>query len=263
MRNRYGEGAIFALALALVLSSWHSKAQAGTIEFLEWQPVPDSTLPEINYTAAGLQTGAGAVGNGDGNLAPAQQTPGGLEVDTILTAPVPFSFPSSLFTGGTGYYDATLTFTGLAPVGNATQTTLAPHVVQDSQVLGSGTFTFTSTAPAGSVVLLTGNIAGATIVTGVDGSMTGATFNAAGITYTGGVVFAAFPANWIAAGNDMSISMTAITPALSINGGTLQLNAFTANANGQFDVAVPEPASVGVLAVVGSALLARRRRSSL
>ena len=42
---------------------------ANVIELLNWAPVPDSTLPEINYTAVGLQTGPGAIGNGE--IAPA------------------------------------------------------------------------------------------------------------------------------------------------------------------------------------------------
>ncbi|HMD54404.1 MAG TPA: hypothetical protein VKJ65_07650, partial [Phycisphaerae bacterium] len=226
-----GVNAVVATALAFALSAFNvSKASAGVIEFLDWQPVPNSTLPEINYTASNLQTGPGAISNGDGNLSVQTQTPGGLEADTILTAPVPFSFQSSIFTGGTGYYDTSLTFTGLAPTGNAKQTIIAPGVVQDSQALSPGTFTITATTAIGQLppILLTGTIAGATIVTGVDGGSAGAVFNAAGVNYTGGAVLAAFPSNWVTTNNDLSISMTAITPPLGISAASMQLNPFTA-----------------------------------
>jgi len=233
---------------------------ASVIELLNWAPVPDSIQPpfsEINYTGANLQTGPGAIGNGDGNLPPANQTPGGLQVDTTLNAPIPFSFADSIFTGGTGYYDVSLTFTGLAPVGAAFQ---AGGI--DIQALGSGTFTFTATpvAPAAGITILTGTIAGADI-TGADGGQAGAVFDAHGVTYTGGAIFAAFPANFMPAGNDMSISMTGVIPQFGINAASHQLNPFTSDATGLFDVQVPEPATLSLgLIGVGALVLRRSRR---
>jgi hypothetical protein len=247
--------------LALAFLGLATQRVNASIELLNWAPVPDSVATEINYdTTAGLQTGPGAIGNGDGNLPVTNQTPGGLQADTIVTAPIPFSFPSSIFTGGTGYYDTTLIFGGLAPVGAAQVINFGPFS-EDSQALGSGTFALISTAPAGPVLLLSGTIAGATVVTGIDGGTSGAVFNSEGVTYTGGAIFANFPSNFIATGNDMSISMTAIAPPFGINGMSGQLNSFTADATGEFDVNTPEPATLGMMALVGSSLLMRRRQA--
>lgn len=251
-------------------------ARASVISLASWAPVPNpgnNSFPEIAYnTTTGLQTGAGAIGNGDGNLPPTSQTAGGLETDTVVNAPIPFSFASSTFTGGTGYYDTSLTFTGLLPSGTAVQSVISPigPIIEDSQLLGSGTFTLTSTAPSGSVVLLTGNISGATLVTGVDGGNSGATFNADGVTYTGGIIAAALPNYAILSGNDMSIGMTAVTPAFGINGQTGQLNSFTADATGSFDInlagsfnSIPEPATFSLLALGVTLSLRRRRRNKI
>jgi len=262
MCTRKGLVGSIALFISIGLAA---SVKASVVELATWQPVPNSSLPEINYTAAGLQTGAGAIGNGDGNLPVQSQTPGGLETDTIVNAPIPFSFNSSVFTGGTGYYDTTLTFSGLAPVGPATQTTIVPGIIQDTQLLGPGSFSLTSTAPAGSLPLITGIISGATLVTGVDGGNSGAVFNADGITYTGGVIISALPATAVLAGNDMSISMTAITPAFGVSGtAPFQLNPFTAAATGLFDInetsnVVPEPGTLA-LAIFGVGALGLRRR---
>jgi hypothetical protein len=252
-------------ALVLAGFAFQSTSAHGSI-LLNWTPVPDALggPPEINYTGANLQTGPGAIGNGDGNLPlgnpapPPYQTPGGIQVDSVLNAPIAYSFPDSGFTGGTGYYDVSLTFTGLAPVGAAGQIG-GPGGI-DVQGLGPGTFTLTATpvAPDIGTILLTGTIANADI-TGADTGKAGAVFDAHGITYTGGVIFAAFPANFSATGNDMSISMVNVTPPFGISGQTLQLNPFTADANGQFDVnVVPEPTTLA-LGLVGVGALAMRR----
>src|SRR4051794_34168462 len=84
-----------------------SAVSAAPIQLLNWKPVPDTAggFPEFNFTGLNLQTGIGAQSNGDGNQPVANQTPGGLQVETIVNAPAPGSYPSSLLTGGTGYYD--------------------------------------------------------------------------------------------------------------------------------------------------------------
>jgi hypothetical protein len=255
-KNRLAMVAGAAVALGL-----HSQfVSAAPITLLNWAPAPNSINPpfaEIVYNGANLQTCPGAQSNGDGNLPPANQTPGGLQVDTIANAPVPFSFPSSVFTGGTGYYDATLVFTGLAPIGAAVQ---AGGI--DVQALGGGTFSLISTNVApGPVLLLSGTINNANIV-GADGGAAGAVIDAHGITYTGGAILAALtPGTFTTSGNDMSIEMTAVIPNFSINPGTLQLNSFTGDATGSFDInAVPEPASMSLLVLGAVTITARRRR---
>jgi hypothetical protein len=240
------------------------------VTLLNWAAVPDGgspTFPVIDYTGSALTTGIGAIGNGDGNLAPSLQLPGGLQVDTPFNVPIPYSFTDSTFTGGTGYYDATLTFSGLAAIGPASTSTVGPFV-QDSQLLGSGSFTLTSTsvAPASSVVLLTGTIAGASVVTGFQGGNAAAAFNADGVTYTGGLLVTGLPATYVLSDNDMSISMTGVTPAIGVNPTTGQLNAFNADATGLFDInvndnVVPEPGMLSLLAFgVGSMAMRRARR---
>lgn len=255
--------------LALAFLGLATQRANASIELLNWAPVPDSVATEINYdTTAGLATGPGAIGNGDGTLPVAGQTPGGLQTDTIVNVPgpIPGSFPSSLLTGGTGFYDTTLLFAGLAPVGAAQVINFGPFS-EDSQALGPGAFALYSTTPAlygnpaTETLLLSGTIAGATVLTGVDGGNSGAVFNSQGVTYTGGAIFADFPSYYSASGNDMSVSMTAIAPPFSINGMSGQLNSFTADATGLFDINTPEPATLSIMTLVGGSLLMRRRRA--
>jgi MYXO-CTERM domain-containing protein len=248
-------------ALALAGFAFHSTTAHASV-LLNWAPVPDQLNgpPEINYTGANLQTDVGAIGNGDGNAPdPSTQTPGGLQIDSVVHAPIAYSFADSMFTGGTGYYDVSLTFTGLAPVGAAAQLGGV-----DIQSLGTGTFTLTATpvAPDVGLVLLTGTIANADI-TGADGGQAGAVFAAHGVAYTGGVIFSQFPANFIKTGNDMSISMTGVIPAFGISAQTGQLNPFHADATGLFDIntAVPEPTTLAIgLFGVGALAMRRTRR---
>ena len=247
---------------------YQQSSNASLVTLLNWAAVPDGgspTFPVIDYTGTNLTTGIGAIGNGDGNLAPSLQLPGGLQVDTPFNVPIPYSFADSTFTGGTGYYDTTLTFSGLAAVGPASTSTVGPFV-QDSQLLGNGSFTLTSTAPAGSVVLLTGNIAGASVVTGFQGGNAAAAFNADGVTYTGGLLVTGLSPAYILSDNDMSISMTGVSPAIGVNPLNGQLNAFNADATGLFDInvndnVVPEPGMLSLLAFgVGSMAMRRARR---
>jgi hypothetical protein len=263
---------ILAVAVGIGASAVCSGvAKASVVELGSWMPVPNTTntaYPELVYTSGvGLSTGLGALSSGDGNVAPSLQQPGGLEADTVVYAPEPYSFNSSAFTGGTGYYDTSLTFSGLAPSGAATT-----NGIEDQQLLGGGTFTLslTSVAPASSLPLLIGTVSpGSTLITGFDGSTSGAVFTADAVTYTGGAWVNALPSYAILSGNSFSIAMTAVNPPFGVSGTNpnYTLNSFDSNADGYFDInlsgsntQVPEPATLSLLFIGAGALGLRRRQ---
>ncbi|MGA2585096.1 MAG: PEP-CTERM sorting domain-containing protein [Tepidisphaeraceae bacterium] len=237
-------------------------------------PAPLASSPDFQFTpnpsVPAFTNDTGALGNGDGNLPLNQQTAPGLEAITAYPVTAPGADPNS----NSVFYDTSLYLSGLAANGSAVQTTL-PFGVEDSQSLGSGSFQLWSTSgnstPAtptlpvtnpNMVLLLSGNISSATIA-GLDGGSDGATFSApGGVTYTGGLLLTALLANGgSATGGDISFSMVNVIPGFGINAGSHQLNPFTSDATGLLDItAVPEPTSLGVLAI-GSMFLMRRRAS--
>ena len=133
------------------------------------------------------------------------------------------------------------------------------------QPLTTGTFTLTSTVDAGAgggvVVLLTGTIGAGTVIFGGSGSSAGTvTLSANNVDYTGGLIHTAL---LLAGGNpndgNLAFSMSDITPTLSIGANNV-MSSFTGNGVGTFDVvAIPEPASLGLLGL-GMLALGRRRR---
>jgi hypothetical protein len=142
----------------------------------------------------------------------------------------------------------------------------------DQQLLGGGTFTLslTSVAPASSQPLLTGTISpGSTIISGFDGSTSGAVFTANAVTYTGGAWVTALPSYAILTGNSFAIALTAVSPAFGVTGTNpnYTLNTFDANADGYFDInlsgsntQVPEPTTLSLLFIGAGALGFRRRQ---
>ena len=245
-----------AIAVSLALCSFVS---ASTI--VDFKPLPISpTDPEFQFSRAlgsgipAFRTAFGAIGNADGTLPLVNQTPGGLLVET------PFligGIPGSQFTAGsTLFSDSTLEFTsGLVASGPAVN---AGVFVQP---LSSGAFILYSTDPDGPGVLLptlllSGSITNASYVTGLGNA--GATFNALGVTYTGGVIYnALLSSGGSAIGNSMSISMTDVAPPFAIaNDG--YLGDFTANGTGLFN-AVPEPSSLALFVMALGTLVLRRR----
>jgi hypothetical protein len=240
-----------AVAAFYAISSWVS---AGTI--VDFKPVPISpTTPEFTFSRAlgggvpAFRSAFGAISNNDGTLPLVSQTPGGLLVET------PFIIPgvpgSQLTAASTLFFDSTLQFTaGLQANGPAINSGVFV------QPLSPGSFVLTSTGPA-PTLLLTGNITAATFIAGTGSA--GAVFASQDVTYTGGLIFNAMVANGVpVAGNSMSISMTDVVPAFSINPNDGFLNDFNANATGLFS-AVPEPTSLALIAMALGCLLLRRR----
>ena len=250
---------------ATLLSS--PSAHANSIALLNWAPAPDGgpAFPEILWNEANMATGPGAQSSSDGNLPLAAQAPGGLFSNTIVNAPAPYSFPSG---GGTGYYDTTLVFSGLAPSAFATSSPLGGGFFLDSQLLGPGTFTLYSTSVLpGPVVLLQGTIANA-VITGLDGGGAGAVIDASGITYTGGAVFGGVSWQLANVGKQYVDFAHGAIPNFSIDGGSGYLNAFQADATGEFDVfvtGVPEPSTLtlGAFGLAGVFTLLRRRTKNV
>jgi hypothetical protein len=249
-----------SLASATAFFAISSLVSAATI--VDFKPLPVSpTTPEFQFSRA-LGGGVpvfrgdlGATGNGDGELPVPAQVPGGLDVET------PFLIPgvpgSQINAASTEFRDSTLQFTsGLqanAPAQNAGGILI--------QQLSPGAFEIHSTDPVGPnlpTLLLSGNITTATFIVGAGDS--GAIFNASGVDYTGGLIYAAMLANnYDPNNNSMSISMVDIAPPLGIAGDGY-LADFNANGTGLYNAnLIPEPTSLILVALAFGALLWRRR----
>ena len=245
-----------AIAVSLALCSFVS---AATI--VDFKPLPISpTDPEFQFSRAlgggipAFRSAFGAIGNADGTLPVASQTPGGLLVETPFLIPgIPGSQSAAT---STLFFDSTLEFTG-----GLVASAPAINVGVSVQPLSAGSFVLYSTDPdAGGpllpTLLLSGNISTASYVTGIGDA--GATFNAAGVNYTGGVIYTALLSSGGSAnGNSMSISMTDVAPPFAIAGDGY-LGDFTANATGLFN-AVPEPNSLALFVMALGAMVLRRR----
>ena len=250
---------------------------------LQLQPIPVSpALPEYSWNGPGgnFVTGPGVVGNGDGDLPANAQTPPGMELDTPLFVP---GVPNSVVTAnGTVFLDATMTFSSVNANGGFT-TDLSDNGAflliptnEATQRLTDGDFAIYSTPAtdspaqlaAGPVLLLSGHLSKNTISVPVGGTSAG--FESTTVTYTGGAILNALLAAGGVNTGSASISLISLDGDIGVIDGTpivagLADNAtilpFDANASGVFDTPsiVPEPASMGIIAMAGLMGLRRRR----
>jgi len=257
-------------ALAAIAAIGLSASIASAFTLVDYKPGPVSpNLPEFTFSgpvgAPFFRTGPGAVGNGDGILSPANQTAGGLDAETpFIINGVPGS-QVDFNAGTTLFWDTTLTFlngfTANAPAVNLNSPNPAGPFFQS---LAGGNFELRSTT---GLLLLAGNVSTASFISGSNGggSGSGAEFNAGGVNYTGGLIFNALVTQAGAAaalGNGMSIAMTDVLPQFAIDPADGFLRDFNANGTGLFNTnIVPEPATIGLVALSGIGLLSRRRRA--
>jgi hypothetical protein len=246
------------LALGLTSSSF------GAL-IVDFKPDPISpTIPEVAWSGTALAEAPGSVGNSDGTTPSALQTPGGYLIQTPF---VINGIPGSSLTNNntaTTFYDVTLDLSGFSASPGAAATNIAGVTIV-SQPLAEGAFSLWSTdpddaGPASPTLLLSGTV-GTAVVVGLGGQQTGSV-QSTSLTYTGGAIYDAMVAAGFQAGNG-SFSWSLLD--ISTQGG-LQLGqnqnvaAFNANMTGLFS-AVPEPASLSMLAL-GSLALAHRRRKA-
>src|SRR3954471_18159390 len=171
----------FAAAAALL--SICAASNAATI--VDFKPTPVSpNIPEFQFSRAlggGVPVFRGALGstsNNDGNLPVQNQTAPGLDSETPFILVGPGSL-NNFAAGSTHFYDSSLQFTaGLQA--NAPAINAGGVLVQQ---LSPGSFQLMSTGPA-PILLLSGNIAAATFITGIGNA--GAVFSSQDVNYTGG-----------------------------------------------------------------------------
>lgn len=253
-----------ALGLCLAASS----ADAALLVDFRPEPISPNQF-EFSLSGLNLEEASGALGNGDGAADPTLQTPGGLFMQTPFNIPTILGLPVAAFGGvagpaGTVFYDTSLTFDDLNLNGPATRTEIIPgslYILSQNHV--SGRFTLTTTDPAGptgSQVLLTGTI-GIAALTGAEGGNAG-DVQSNTITYDGGLIYDALVAAGGTATGSMSLTLTD-TSAPFQQGPVEGLQGFSAHMTGLFSTpAVPEPATMSVLALAMVRLLARRRRQA-
>lgn len=254
--KRYAKLAGAVLALGLTSSSF------GAL-IVDFKPDPISpSTPEVVWDGSALAEGAGSAGNGDGQLPSALQTPGGYLIQTPFNVPgVPGSSVNNAG-NATTFYDVTLDLSGLAATPGAAATNIAGVTIV-SQPLGAGEFQLWSTDPEGPAtptLLLSGNVSTGVVV-GLGGQQTGSV-QSTSVTYTGGAIYDAMvAAGFQAANGSFSWSLLDISTQGGLQLGNNQnVAAFNANMTGLFS-AVPEPASLSILAL-GSLALAHRRRKA-
>lgn len=268
MANKMNSKMLVAAAGAVL--SLAGASQAFTL--VDFKPDPNTVgFPEVVYSGTPRELTAGTGAQGDSSIT----TPGGLRIETPLhpTLPAAYSAGFDHTGGGTTFLDVTLNLSDLKEAGTAIATELVPPVGPNpgvymyTQALTNGAFELLSfdpdnIGPLASLPLLKGNIIGATIsAVQAPGNLSGIGWVfSAKIQYTEGAIYDALVA---ATGNpnqigDLSWSLNDVTSVGTDTAG--KLKDFQANMTGQFgSPAIPEPATLGALALGSIGLLARRR----
>ena len=252
MKVRNSAFAAFA-ATAIITAS----ASAATL--VDFKPVPAlPNAPEFSFDGTSLNEDAGSQSNGDGTLAPTNQTAPGLNFDVPLIIPGVAGSTVNATSGTTTFFDGSIQLTGFAASAPA-----GTNFGTFAQQLGVGGFELRSTPtvsfPTGEL-LLSGTVANSVIF---GGGSAGAAFSVSeNVTYTGGLIYNQLVAfGGTLSGNDFSFSFVNVSPSFSIPSPGGNLAPFTTDATGLFNVdAVPEPSVAGVLAIGGLLAAARRRR---
>jgi hypothetical protein len=258
LRRRFG---LIALAIAVICCLSPSAFAALLVDFKSLPISPSD--PEVKWNISGLvaaPTANGSQGNGDGLNPLANQSVGGLIIETPLRINAPLQGGSINAGGSTTFSDVSLILSNFNSSGNASELNGLLN-----QPLGPGFFQLKSTSQGGNQAdLLVGTINGGNI-SGIKNSDSGSVLSG-DVTYTGGLIFNALNAALgkaagtpINAGS-LSFSLLDIDNKLTLNTAGTRLNDFSANATGQFGTpVVPEPASLSLLALGGAGLLIRRR----
>lgn len=260
------------IGLAAVAALGFSAASQAAL-LVDFKPIPTDDKIELIYDAVPsgglareLYAGAGAQGDGSfastgGLTIEAAGFPGLTPVDPGLIASVQFESTSTLF------HDVTLVLSNLKEdkVAGLSETPIFGVGTLYTQPLEDGDFelwSWNNPSDANpSELLLKGTIANA-VISGLAGAPSGAVLSAQ-VTYTGGLIHAELVKKGGTTSGDLSWSLLDITPKIQKVAGTPPLlGDFVANATGQFSSpAIPEPASIGLLAISMVGLAARRRRS--
>lgn len=247
-----------AMAYACAIGSLLFTSAASATLLVDFKPQPTGDQPEVVFGSVGpsapaLRAGPGSQANGDGHLPLAGQTPGGLAIETPYAVSGLIAGKVANPGGTTSFYDVALILTGLQ--------VSAPAGANGSlvyQALGAGQFQLVSTD--GATVLLNGQIDDAVILSSGQGE---GTVLSAHVHYLGGAIFAALVqaeglGNPQSLPGEFSWSLLNMQAAPPMNQPGAYLPEFTADVVGQFGVTIPEPATLGLLALSTLPLLRRR-----